>query len=144
MPLSKCRAPYDIIADILKASQEGISQNELIRKARLEKRRMKVYVEQCRVNGLLTGEWFLYLTEKGRNYLRIYEKLVKTLEDSNRMWRKRKEWLVKQAAEGKIGDRATWQRTLEHTEAVLRKSKTDKILEILMFLSEQAEKAITV
>jgi hypothetical protein len=131
------KAIYDVIADILEASQGGVGRNQLRKAIGVSRTTLKVYLDFCRKHGLLTGDLFLHTTLKGQNYLQLYDRVMKMLDDSVRMWRQRREWLKQRIMETSGREREEWERMFKQSESFRKKRRSERVLELLIAMSEQ-------
>ncbi len=127
---------YDFIATILDASQGGTTEGQLKKHARLDKNRLEHYLKYCQQNGLLTRGYAILLTQKGANYLEIYAKLMKRLNDSEQNWKQREEWLQQRLEEAIGPKKLNWKNATDQTRRILNKSKTERVLDLLLTMSQ--------
>lgn len=136
MLLLKKRTRYDIIAEIVKVSEGGASLGSLMYKVKITRKDLKNYLEYCTANGLIRGTALIHTTPKGCRFLEIYERLMTLFEDSEALWKKRKEWLKQRFLAANRQERAKWEKTLRQTIKKCNKSRTEKVLELLLSMSE--------
>ena len=128
---------YDFIATILDASQRGTTEGQLKKLARLGDNRLEDYLKYCQQNGLLTRGCAVLITQKGVNYLEVYAKLMKRLKDSEQNWKQREEWLQQRLEEAIGPQKLNWKNAADQTRRILNKSKTERILELLLVMSQR-------